>query len=297
MEMLAKSGIRWALVPVVLVTMIAAACGGSGGTSEDDLTVILQQVLGVGQSENERLEVVIGRTVEGFPQEFPLYDGAEIVASLRSETSNSTNYLAVLTVSDPVEQVIGFYEVELDLIEPWQVIGASASREGGAVRFFNLDDPDSDGAIFVSRAALEGPTSISINISLSGSQLLQDVTPFQLAESLPLPRGFPRDLPIYPGSTVIANAWFHTSDVTTSYLTRLLTTDFEEDAIAFYRQRLEEAGWEIADDFQDAGGFGLIFVDSFDEALGGTVLADVFPEDTKYTEVILQINTASRLPR
>lgn len=284
------------LLLATLAAALAAACGG--GDDQGAVAAVLEQVLGIGQVPGARLVVRVGEGVEGFPQEFPIYRGAKLVASFRSEDRDGTSYLATFSTSDPVGQVISFYERSLGQVENWQVVGVTLSAQGGAVRFVDPDDPDFDGSVVVSRPDKpDARTNIGASLSFGGRQPQREVTAFQLGENLPLPQGFPNDLPIYPGATVIATAWFRSGEETTSYLLRLLTTDFEEQVIDFYRQRLETGGWEIGDDFQDERGFGLTFSDRFNESLAGTVAADVFSDDTQYTEVILQVDTEETRPR
>ncbi|MFQ5879223.1 MAG: hypothetical protein ACE5IZ_03475, partial [Dehalococcoidia bacterium] len=230
-----------------------------------------------------------------FPQEFPVYAGADLVASFRSVAIDGTGYLTVFSTADSVEQVIAFYEDALAQVGPWQVMGVSLSAESGAVQFADPADINFNGTVVVTNIPeREGATGIGISINVADGRPRPDITPFQLGDSLRLPPGFPNDLPLYDGATVIATAWFRGDGDTTSYFIRFLTTDFEEDVIDFYRRTLNTADWQIDDDFQDERGFGLTFFDSFNPALGGTLLADVFPDDTQYTEVILQVDTGSR---
>ncbi|MFQ5880304.1 MAG: hypothetical protein ACE5IZ_09055, partial [Dehalococcoidia bacterium] len=94
---------RWALGLAAMVAaaaaVVSAACGGGGSTDDEELAALLRQVLGVGQAPDTRFDVTVGDTVEGFPQEFPVYAGADLVASFRSVAIDGTGYLAVFSTA------------------------------------------------------------------------------------------------------------------------------------------------------------------------------------------------------
>ena len=68
-------------------------------------------------------------------------------------------------------------------------------------------------------------------------------------ENAKIPDGFPKDVPVYPGSEV--------SDATVAgaaVLIRLRTGDDFEKVVAFYREKLAEEGWSLTPEREFSGG-------------------------------------------
>ncbi len=108
-------------VLVIALVLAVAACGGAedkaaeeigeaiGGNVEiDDDTVTITTDEGEATISGGE-----GALAEGFPEEFPIYDGATVKASAAVESGGKTQYSATLSTSDSVTDVYDWYKSEL----------------------------------------------------------------------------------------------------------------------------------------------------------------------------------------
>lgn len=284
------------MLAVAIATVgLVAACGG-GGNDDERLAAVVQQILTIGQGPDTDFDMAIGKPVDSFPSDFPVYKG-DILASFRSQQEDTSSYVLVLTTDDSTEDVVNYYEDALAGNGKWEINGASISEDSGVIQFADLNNPNLGGTVVASVLQdNKDKTNVAISVSMSATTRV-DAPQFELGKSLDLPKGLPSSLPPYPGSTVVGTIWVKSSDTSTTYYVRMLTTDFEEKVMDFYRQQLNNGGWRIDDDYQDETGFGLVFADSLNSEQGGAVTANALADDAKYTEVILQVDSANTTSR
>lgn len=265
-------------------------------------------LLAAGTEGSESLESFEGELPPNLPADPPLYPDAELVVSSRqpaptdfaaSPSADPTDvtqpvlYFIVLDTPDSRDEVFAFYEDALDA-DPWQVQGSFSTAELDTLQFFNVDDIDIAGAVSIAQEGGDGRTLVLISMQDAGA-FLDEQPPFELEASLPVPKEFPPDVPLYEGSTVTGTAFFREPG-SESFLLIFLTTDSQDDVIAFYREAFQDYGWTV----QDTSSFGLEGQIDFRDQTGdiqGDVLADRFARSRDYTEVRIQVDVnPSRMP-
>jgi hypothetical protein len=109
---------------VVLLALALASCGGDKAAEELSEKVAGEAIGGDVEVDNDTVTITTdegeatisggdGALAEGFPEEFPIYDGASVRASASVETGGKTQYSATLGTSDPVSDVYDWYKSEL----------------------------------------------------------------------------------------------------------------------------------------------------------------------------------------
>ncbi|MEX0786304.1 MAG: hypothetical protein WD939_06685 [Dehalococcoidia bacterium] len=297
------------VLPVVLLStlFVAAACS-PGGDNDRMADIIHGLLLAAGTEGSESLESFVGELPPDLPAEPPLYPEASLVVSSRQpapfdfEASPGADpaaaaqpvlYFIVLDTPDSRDDVFSFYESALDQ-DPWQVQGSFSTAELDTLQFFNVDDIDIAGAVSIAEEGGGDRTLVLISMQDAGA-FLDEQPPFELKPSLPAPKEFPPDVPLYAGATVTGTAFFREPG-SESFLLVFLTTDAQEDVIEFYREAFQGYGWTV----QDTSSFGLEGQIDFRDASGdiqGDVLADRYPRSRDYTEVRIQVEVnPSRVP-
>jgi hypothetical protein len=285
------------LLPLVLLIAASAACGGEGDRSA---SIIHRLLIAAGTETSGELRSFVGRLPEGLPVTPPQYPGAKVVVSSRQlapvgdlalqddpaqDAPQPVLFFIVLDTGDGREDVFDYYEDALDE-DPWELEASFSAEELDTLQFSNLEDADISGVVSVASGGEDRRTSILISLQDAGG-LLDEAAPFVLGKSLPLPKEFPPDVPLYRGATVTATAFLR-EPANQSFLLTFLTTDSQDDVIEFYRGEFQAHGWTVL-----AGApFGLEErIDFRDDGrdIQGQVLADRFPRDRRFTEVRIQV--------
>jgi hypothetical protein len=289
------------VIPAAIVGLAVYFLAGDGGGNNNNVAGVLDGFFRQGSSQ-ENVESVAGRVPPGFPEEFPIYEGAEVYGGYKilAEDGSDLTYITVIGSDDDIETVYDYY-VEMLGEDPWQVEGAQSASEFTGIRFSRPDDADVGGLVALSRSDLDNRTTIIVS--------LQDLTPdsadrpsgrnFILGATKPLPPNFPSDVPIYQGKngreSVVTDTAFQRAPGGSSYAVSFLTRDSQDDVIAAYRGEFEGKGWEVVDSETADTGFqlGIDFQDGPRQLVQGTVLADVFDADASYTKVDLLVQVSS----
>lgn len=94
--------------------------------------------------------------------------------------------------------------------------------------------------------------------------------PSQLDPAVPMPSGFPSDVPIYPGSRLTAGASFSSSGQTTWGM-EWETLDSVDKVQAFYSSKFAKGDWTISFKGTSNGSFSAIFARKSNSKDGGLV--------------------------
>jgi hypothetical protein len=279
-------------IPLTLATACASDDDRSAG-------LIHRLLLAAGTETSGELESFVGRLPEGLPVQPPQYPDAEIILSSRQPAPMRQDqpatpdaglprpmlYLIVLDSADDRDAVFSYYEEALD-DDPWQLDATFSSEQLDTLEFTYVEDADISGVVSIARGGDDNRTSILVSLQDAGA-LADQEPPFVLGDSLPVPRNFPRDVPVY-GGAVVTDSAFLREPGNESFLLVFLTEDNQNDVIEFYRGEFQENGWTVL-----AGApFGLEEqIDFHDENndIQGQVLADRFSRDRAYTEVRVQV--------
>jgi predicted enzyme related to lactoylglutathione lyase len=289
-------------------SLVVAALVGCGGKDEDRAAGIIHRLLLAGQLQGfGTLESFAGRLPDDLPAEPPLYPGADLIVSSRQPAPSdaldlppelggpppgadeAVLYFIVLDTDDDRTQVFSFYEEALDE-DGWR-LGASASTEAlDTLEFEQVNDADINGVVTIARGKEDDRTSILISLQDAGALALEE-PPFEPGESVPVPKAFPPDVPIYEGAIITSSAFFP-SLATETFLLTFLTTDSQDDVIAFYRGAFEERGWTV----EQGSAIGLADTIDFRDAgrtIEGQLSADRSSRDRRYTLVVIQLRVDS----
>ena len=277
-EVVGRSG----LLILVLLAVAAAvgACGGGG--SDEKAEEVIKRFLEVGQNPGATIEVIVGKPPPDLPSGLPQYPGASIIGAAVTTDTGQKGYSVVGETSDPLDNVLLFFEDALEQ-PPWQIV-FSTSQEGFAgMQFGSQDDPSFRGSVVIQVSTDKKRCSIFLSAQVVGEEASPQ--PFELGASKPLPRGFPSEMPLYPDMTVTDTAWGRSGDIT-SFEVKFLTKSSPQDVIAFYRNDLQSrGGWSLTEKPIQGTAVGFSFEHNAEgQTWSGNIDADLFAEDPTFTQ-------------
>ena len=284
------------LALLAVLATLALACGSD---TERSAGIIHRLLLASEEQDPASIESFIGRLPEGLPVRPPIYPGADIIVSSRQPASSGQAptpepgadipepllYFIVLDTDDDREDVFAFYEKELDS-EPWQIQSSFSSELIDTVQFVNAEDADISGVVSIAHGGDDDRTSVLISLQDAGA-FREEAPPFELGESVAIPKGFPREVPIFDGATLTDSGFFRQPG-SENFLVVFLTESPQDDVIDFYRAAFRELGWTVTDLPSVALETGIEFSDKLLD-IQGEIQADRFPEDRTFTEVRIQV--------
>jgi hypothetical protein len=291
------------LLPALLVAglgvaLVAAGCGGGKSDDERVAAIIHRLLVSASAADTAELESFAGRLPEGLPAPPPAYPDARLIVSSRRPAAvvatraaadgaipEPTLYFIVYDTDASRQQVLDFY---LDALDDggWQLESAYATVELDSLQFSNSEDADLSGVVSIARGGGDARTSILISMQDAGA-FRRELPPYRTGESLPLPRGFPPDLPIYQDATVIGNALVRAPG-NDSYLVDFITTASASDVLAFYRDAFAQREWTVLAGAPLGVEQRLDFHDETSD-IQGELLTEAFPKDARFTEVKLRV--------
>lgn len=116
------------------------------------------------------------------------------------------------------------------------------------------------------------------------------VTPYAAPEPRTLPASFPAPYLLVDGLTPIAVRWT-TSPQGSQYEVTLITKQSPQEVVLAYRQALRRANAQIGND-RIQGAAAMIEFAAADNRMGGSLTIETFDEDSSYTSVTLQVQSA-----
>lgn len=246
---------------------VLSACGGGDGKTID--------VPGGG-------EINVGEGVpDDFPDDFPIYDGADSKGGYSGEQDGVQGFYAVWETGDSLEDVVAFYESEFE-DGPWTsegnfnsagttlitVTNDSSNQAGGVslsevdgkttILAFVGDDPGQDAGEGDSSSGDDSSGGDSSGNSSSDNGSSDDSSgddsssdsgsgSADLPEEVNLQDEYPEDeIPLPDNARVTASTSFSSGGTSSIYIT-IYTTESIEDLEQYYKDTLEAAGY--ADSF------------------------------------------------
>jgi hypothetical protein len=297
-------------VPAALIAGLLLAGGACSGSSETNQTAsLIHRLLQAGsKTQSSQLESFVGKLPPGLPAKPPQYPDAKVIVSSRQPASTgdaqptpdkSGNiaqpmlYLIVLDTADTRDKVYSYYQSALEK-DPWQIASTFSTEDLDTLQFSDISDADISGVVSIARGGQDNRTSVLISLQDAGA-FRRELPPFKLQPSLPVPKQFPSDIPLYEGATVTGSA-FVRAPANESFLVTFLTKDSKEKVTDFYRSAFQRLGWTV----QPGAPLGVQQRFNFQDATGdvqGDLLADAFARDSSYTEVRIQVRqNPSRQP-
>jgi hypothetical protein len=288
-----------------IVALTFAACGG------DDKTIDL------GDGD----EVTVSEDLpDEFPDDFPIYDGADFQNSIRGEQDGIEGIVATWTTGDDIDDVKAFYDDEF-AGGPWT---STSSGEAGGSAFWTAehsdtgkvayiaispgddvtiiatvgDDPDQassgddgddsgDGGDGSSDDADDSGGDGSDDGSGDGSTGSGDAT---LPDEVDLPAGFPDDEVPLLDDAHVTSANTITSNGITMYTVSFYTKDSAQDVASHYKDDLEGKGYTQSIQTSDGSGIYAAYAEN-DDGTGWTVIVTASDADVEgYRQVVLQVS-------
>ena len=280
----------------VLVATLALSCGSD---TERSAGIIHRLLLAAEEQDPSSIESFVGRLPDGLPIRPPIYPGADIIVSSRQPASSGPVgtpapgsdipepllYFIVLDTGDSRDDVFDYYDTALDT-EPWQIESSFSSELIDTVQFVNAADADISGVVSIAQGGDDDRTTVLISLQDAGA-FREEAPPFEVGESVALPKDFPIEVPIPEGATLTDTAFFREPG-SENFLVIFITESPQDNVIDFYRAAFRDLGWTVTDAPSIALETTIDFSDKL-ENIQGEILADRFSEDRNYTEVRIQI--------
>ena len=115
--------------------------------------------------------------------------------------------------------------------------------------------------------------SSSPSPTASAARPTASAKPAKLHSPVPMPNGFPADVPVYPGARLTAAAGFP-STATTAWGMEWETLDSVGKVLAFYQQKMNQGDWTMKVSSSSQTAFHAGFNRHSDPAVGGTLAAN-----------------------
>jgi hypothetical protein len=249
-------------VGAFLLFTLAAACGGDDKTidlpGDGDLTV----------SEDD--------PPEGFPDDFPVYDGADFVVGGRQTVEGAEALSATWETDDSADDVTAFYEEKLAKGD-WSTIGKTDLGDSTSI-LFERSGADEAGQVTIVDDS--GKTTIVVTIGEgfgagSGDDSGDDAeaTPDDsgsgtssedLPDEVDVPAEFPSDRVPLPDGARVTQAATTTVSGATSHLLQFYSKDSVEDVADYFKSELEGNGFTQSITSSQDGGVFAIYTENED---------------------------------
>jgi hypothetical protein len=279
-------------VGAALLLAFAVSCGGGDDKTFDlpgdgDLTV----------SEDE--------PPEGFPDDFPVYDGADFIGGSSQTVDGAEALSASWETGDDASDVQEFYTDKLST-GAWRTLNTvtlndtlsiTFERDGGDAAG-QVSVVDDDGTTTIVVVIGEGFTDTGGDDGSDGSGGDATDTPDDsgsgtsdddLPDEVDLPSDFPADRVRLPDGARVTQAVTATADGATSYIVQFYSEDSVEDVADHFKSALEGNGFSQTITSSQDGGVFAIYAENEDGTGIGVTLTVTDSEVPGYTSTALQV--------
>jgi hypothetical protein len=287
---------------LALLLVGSAACGGGGDKTID---------IGDG-------EVSIGDDLpDSFPDDFPIYDGADLQSAIQGEQDGIEGIVATWTTGDDVDDVRAFYDEQFDG-DPWSTttegtaggtaywtvenstgkVGYVAVSDGDDVTIMatvgddpnrassdgDVDDGSDDGSDDDSDSGDDGSDDSSDDGDSS------DFPEAEVPDEVDLPSDFPSDIvPIIDGARVTAANTVTVNGIET-FTIALYSKDTADEVASFYKAELEGKGYTQSIQTSDGNGVYAAYSENSD-GTGKIIVVTANESDVEgYRQIVLQVS-------
>lgn len=286
----------------LLLVPLAWACGGG---EDDDRTI------DVGDGE-----VTAGEGLpEGWPDDFPVYDGADLQGGVRGDVDGQEGLIATWETDDDASDVVEFYTQELE-DGPWRSVSTTTSGDG-TIFIVQHDDDDQGGSVLIGED--EGSTTIFATIgeafdtgdgpgddgagdgdgagsddgsgdSGSGDAPTED----DLPSEVDLPANYPSDRVPLPDGARVTQAASSTAGGIGSHVLQFYSSDSVDDVAGHFKRELEGNGFSETLRTEQDGNVLLSYSEGDDPSTGTVVIITIGDSEVPgYTSTSLQVTDPS----
>jgi hypothetical protein len=221
---------------------------------------------------------------DGFPDDFPIYDGADFVGGARSTEEGAIGIVATWETRDDAEDVIAFYEDELSGDGNWVEVSQTTSPDGVFIIFQHADDESRAGSVTVVR---EGDTTTIAVIIGESDDLIGDdgddgdgsgsdgdddgadddgdddgaTGGADLPDEVELSDEFPSDRVPLPDGARVTNTSSLSTAATTTHFVEFYSETSTSDLRDYYEDELPGNGWTEVFTSTEGGEFFLSYAD------------------------------------
>jgi hypothetical protein len=285
------------LIAAFALVPLAWACGGG----DDDETVR------VGDDE-----VTAGEDLpDGWPDDFPVYDGADLQGGIRGDVDGSEGLIATWETDDDASDVVAFYTGELE-DGPWKSVSTTSGGDGTII-VFESTGTDQGGSVLIGED--EDKTTIFVTIgdafdgdgsdddsddsgddSSDGSGDAGDSgtggdTPTEddLPSEVDLPENYPSDRVPLPDGARVTTGTSSTVNGIGSHTLQFYSADSVEEVEAHFKSELEGNGFSEAVRTEQAGGVFVSYAENEDGSGMVVILTITDSEVPGYTSTVVQV--------
>jgi uncharacterized protein YaaQ len=287
--------LKWIALVVASATMLAAvACGGG----DDKKTIDL----------GDGNEITVGDDLpDEWPDDFPVYDGADLQGSTRGTQDGITGVTATWTTGDSVDDVAAFYNDEFES-GPWSV---TLSGNAGGATYWAVENSDGSKAGYVSVTGDGGDDTIitaivgdnpdgasgsgdsgnddgsSSNDGSGGSSSSAD-----LPDEVDLPDDFPTDLVSVPDGARITSGQSFSSSGQTTFMVGFITEDTVDDVGDAFEREMASKNFSQTLSSSDGNGVYAAYSEN-DDGTGAIIVLSVNESSSYegYQEGVIQVTT------
>lgn len=289
-------------ISAIGIALVASTgCGGGGGEKTIDL--------------GDGGEVTLGTDLPGdFPDDFPIYDGADLEGASQATQDGITGIVATWTTGDDLDDVTAFYTSEFEN-GPWtsSTTGSaggstwwSAEHADGKVAYVSVSEAD---GVTIMAVVGDDPDQASSNDDdtssddSSGDDSSSDDSSSEddgssdsggggadLPDEVDLPDDFPTDLVSFPDSLRITTGTSYSANGQATFMVGFYTKDSPQEVADYYESELTGKGFAQSVQTSDSSGVYSAYAENEDGT--GTIIV-VSANDTGsvegYYEGVVQV--------
>ncbi len=275
---------KWLWLTVAIVSLATFACGGGD-----------KKTIDIGNGDN----VTIGTDLpDSFPDDFPIYDGADLQGAVQGEQEGISGTVATWETGDDFADVKKFYADALK-DGPWKSVGDGTIADSA---FWSVENSAGDKQGYIQIADAD-PTTIIVVVGDAAGDLVpddgaddtdtgSDSGGGELPKAVDLPDDFPSDRVPLPDDIRITNASSVNASGTQSFLVQFYSKDSTDDLAAFFKDGLEGKGFTQSFQTAQDGGVYAAYSEN-DDGTGAIIAVTVTDGDVEgYRSVFLQVTEA-----
>jgi hypothetical protein len=248
-----------------------------------------------------------GELPSNFPEDFPIFEGANLTGTVTGEQGGQSGYFATWETDSSLQDVTDFYKQALDK-DPWKSSGVFTSGEGTVITFARADNENFGGGVTISG---DGKTQIVVFLGEGAGEApaaeatteeqptpAEEATPSEeqpsgqaeLPNEVALPSDYPADVAPIPSGARVTQASSYTTEGKTSFAVNYLTKEDAESIADFYDSKVPGNGWSQSSRMSSNGEIYLTYEN---QAEGGQLVLSVSPSSDYegYTEVTVVLTT------